>query len=117
MADVERLHQVTVCSRWLVVIVLWSTVGLFSLWGLRSSISLWLDYFTWAALRYGLAYHRWATVGLSTCVGSTLAVLVWQSRNILFGRSAKEQQRLIQQALRIRQQGGSHPLWNWVCRK
>ena len=116
-AEIERLYQVTVCSRWLAVIGLWLTVGSLSLWGMRSSISLWLEYFTWAAFRYGLAYHRWATMGLALCVGSTVAVLAWHSRNRFFGLPAKERDRLAQRVLRIRHQGGTHPLWSWVCRK
>jgi hypothetical protein len=46
----------------------------------------------------------------------TLAVLIWQSRNILFGLPENEQRRLEQQVLRIREQGQSHPLWKWICR-
>jgi hypothetical protein len=44
----------------------------------------------------------------------TLAVLVWHSRNLLFGLPKEEQLRLQLQAERIRQQGSTHPLWRWV---
>ncbi len=115
--QIERLHRLTVWGRWLVVLFLWLTLGILSLWTLRFSIQLWFDYFTWAAVRYGLAYHRLAAVGLGICVGMTLAVLVWQSRNILFGLSAREQQRLLALVMRIRNQGAQHPLWKWVCRE
>lgn len=115
-AEVERLHRMTVYSRWLVVVLLWLTIGMLSLWGLRYPISLIRDYFTWAAVRYGLAYHPIAAVGLGTCVGMTIAVLIWQSRNILWGLPKAEQQQLERQVLRIRQQGPSHPLWRFVCR-
>jgi len=115
--QVERLHQVSVSGRWLVVGALWLTVAPLSLWNLRSEISLWLDYFTWTAVRYGLAYHRWAAMGLGLCLGMTLAVLLWQSRNLLWGRPRQEQRRLEQQVLQIRRQGPSHPLWQWVCGK
>ncbi len=114
--EIKRLHRLTVYSRWFVVIVLWLTVAPLSLWGLRSSIELWIEYFTWAAVRLGLQYHWLSTIGLALCVGMTLAVLVWQSRNILFGLPAQEIQHLTQQVLRIRRQGMSHPLWQWVCR-
>ena len=113
--QVARLHQLTVYSRWLVVVLLWLSVGSFSLWGLRAEITLWRQYFTWVAVRYGLYYNPLPTLGLGICVGMTAAVLVWQSRNIILGLPNQEQQRLEQQVYRIRQQGASHPLWKWVC--
>jgi len=45
----------------------------------------------------------------------TTSVLVWQSRNILWGLPLAEQEKLKKQVYRIRQQGSSHPLWKWVC--
>jgi hypothetical protein len=115
--EVERLHRLTVYGRWLTVGVLWLTIGSLSLWGLRYPISLILDYFTWSAVRYGLAFHRWSAIGLAICVGSTVAVLIWQSRNILVGLPEREKKRLEQQVFRIRQQGSSHPLWKFVCQR
>lgn len=112
----KKLHELTVWARWIVVGVLWVTVAPLSLWGLRKEIALWLENFTWAAVRYGLVYNRLPALGLGLCVGMTLAVLIWQSRNILLGIPPKQQQRLEQQVRRIRQQGPSHPLWKWVCR-
>lgn len=113
--QVERLLEITVYGRWLVVVLLWLTVGSLSLWALRNEISLLQQHFTWVAVKYGLAYNRLPAVGLGLCVGMTLAVMLWQSRNILIGMPQKERQRLEQQVLRIRQQGKSHPLWNLVC--
>ncbi|WP_225938404.1 hypothetical protein [Leptothermofonsia sichuanensis] len=115
--EIERLHQLTVYGRWLVVGLLWLTVGSLSLWGLRHPISLILDHFTWAAVRYGLAFHRLSAIGLAVCVGSTLGVLIWQSRNILVGLSDREKKRLEQQLYRIRQQGPTHPLWKFICQR
>ncbi len=114
--EVQRLHQLTVYGRWLFVTLLWVSIGSLSLWGLRSEIALWRQYFTWAAVRYGLYFNPLSTFGLALCVGMTLAVLIWQSRNILFGLPENEQRRLEQQVLRIREQGQSHPLWKWICR-
>lgn len=113
-AAVQRLHELTVLGRWLVVIVLWLTLGSASLWGLRYPISLMREYFTWAALRNGLAYHPIAAMGLGLCIGLTLGVLIWQSRNILFGLPKNQQRRLETMVLRIQQQGASHPLWKWI---
>lgn len=115
-AEVERLHQLTVWARWLVVGCLWGTIGLLSLWGLRAELALWWQYFTWTAVRYGLAYNPLAAIGLGLCLGLTVATLVWQSRNIIWGLPRPERRRLMQQARRIRRQGPSHPLWKWVCR-
>ncbi len=113
--QVRKLHQLTIYGRWLVVALLWLSIGALSLWGLRAEIALWQQHFTWAALRYGLAYNRLPTLGIGLCIGMTTAVLVWQSRNILWGISQEEQKRLEKQVRRIRQQGSSHPLWKWIC--
>jgi hypothetical protein len=111
----QRLHRLTIYGRWLIVLLAWLTVGSLSLWQLRFRIQLLMDSFTWVGVRYGLAYHQGATLGLSVCIGMTLAVLVWHSRNLLFGLPKEEQLRLQLQAERIRHQGSTHPLWRWVC--
>lgn len=115
VAQMQRLHLLTVYGRWLVVGCLWAIVAPLSLWGLRSEIALWRQYFTWVAVRYGLYYNPLPTFGLAVCIGMTASVLVWQSRNILLGLPRQEQRRLEQQVSRIRQQGPTHPLWKWVC--
>ena len=112
--EVQRLHKLTVYGRWLTVILLWISVGSLSIWGLRDEIALWIENFTWAAVRYGLYFHRWPTLGLGLCLGMTLAVLTWQGRNLVRGLPLREKQRLEEQVRRIRQQGPSHPLWKWV---
>ncbi|MBD2359983.1 MULTISPECIES: hypothetical protein [unclassified Anabaena] len=113
--QVQKLHQLTVYGRWLFVGFLWLTIAPLCLWNLRSEISLWQQYFTWAAVRYGLFYHPLSAIGLAFCIGMTTSVLVWQSRNILLGLPRQEQQRLEKQVFQIRQQGPTHPLWKWVC--
>ena len=113
--QVERLHRLSVYTRWFFVGVFWATVGPLSLWGLRREIALWMKHFTWSAVRYGLVYNRLAAFGFFLCTGMTVAVLLWQSRNILWGLPAREKQQLERQVWRIRQQGRSHPLWKWVC--
>jgi len=96
---------------------LWLTLAPICLWCLREEVVLWRQYFTWIAVRYGLFYHPFSTIGLAFCIGMTAAVLVWQSRNILIGLPQQEQQRLEKQVCRIRQQGSSHPLWKWICQE
>jgi hypothetical protein len=115
--EIERLYALQVYGRWFVVGISWLTIGVASLWGLRAEIELWLEHFTWTAVRYGLIFNRLPAIGLGLCIGMTLAVLLWQSRNILFGRTKMQQQRLAQGVLNIRKQGASHPLWQWVCRQ
>ncbi len=114
--EVQRLHEYTVAARWVVVLLLWLTVGSFSLWALRDDIRLLSEYFTWASLRYALSmrYNPIPALGLTFTVSMTVAVLVWQSRNILFGMPQSERSRLEQQLLQIRQQGPSHPLYSWI---
>ena len=114
--QVQSLHELTVYGRWLLVTFLWLTLAPLCLWDLRAEIALLQEYFTWASVRYGLFFHPFATLGLGLCVGMTLSVLMWQSRNILFGMPVAEKQRLEKQVYRIRQQGSSHPLWKWVCK-
>jgi hypothetical protein len=116
-AALQRLHQLTVLGRWAVVLGLWLTIGVASLWGLRNNLALWQDYFTWAAVRSALLYRRWSAMGLIVCISMTLSVLLWQSRNILWGLPQIEQQRLRESLLKIHQQGASHPLWSWVYGK
>lgn len=112
--ELVRLHELTVWGRWGFVLCLWLTIGILSLWGLRGEFALWMQYFTWSAVRYGFAYNPVPTFGLGLCTGLTVATLVWQSRNILLGLPAPEKQRLERQVQRIQQQGPSHPLWRWV---
>lgn len=112
-----RLHHLTVGGRWLFAGILWLTVGTLSLWGLRYPISLMLEYFTWASVYYGFHFHPIPALGLFFCVAVTTSILVWQSRNILFGLPKRDQRRLEEYVLRIRKQGPSHPLWKYVCQE
>ena len=114
--QVHRLYRLTFYGRWLVVGILWLSVGSVSLWGLRYPLSLMQEYFTWAAVRYGIEFNFLPALGLTICIATTLAVLIWHTRNVLFGLPQDEQRRLEQQVYKIRQQGSSHPLWKSVCK-
>jgi hypothetical protein len=111
---IQRLHKLNVYARWSFVLFLWLVLAPLSLWGLRDAIGLMREYFTWSALRYGLVYNPLSSIGLTFCISMTVAVLIWQSRNILFGFSNAYQARLVKRTQRIHQQGKSHPLWRWV---
>jgi hypothetical protein len=125
-AAMERLHRLTVWGRWIFVLGLWLTIGALCLWWLRSEIALLQDHFTWVGVRYALSRYRlpgWGkgavglglpAFGLGCCLAMTLSVLIWQSRNILWGLPEVEQNRLHASVLKIHQQGPSHPLWRWV---
>lgn len=71
-------------------LALWLTIGLASLWSLRVTFQQLNDYFTWSALRYGLAFNRPAAIGLGLCIGLTVALLVKETRFILFGLTRQE---------------------------
>ncbi|MBV6623131.1 MAG: hypothetical protein KI793_09350 [Rivularia sp. (in: Bacteria)] len=114
--QVQKLHRLTVYGRWLLVGFLWLTLAPLCLLELSAEIQLLQEYFTWASVRYGLLFHPFAAIGLGLCIGMTLAVLLWQSRNILFGMPTAEKQRLEKQVYRIQRKGSSHPLWKWVCK-
>ncbi|BAZ87520.1 hypothetical protein [Dolichospermum compactum] len=113
--QLQKLHRLTVCGRWLFAGSLWLIIAPLCLWNLRTEIYLLREYFTWVGLRYTLIFHPLSTLGLSLCIGMTASVLVWQSRNIIWGLPLQEQENLKKQLYRIRQQGSSHPLWKWVC--
>jgi hypothetical protein len=113
--EMDRLYRLTLYGRWVLVGLLWLLLGSWSLWDLRESITLMQTYFTWSALRYGLVFHPLGAIGLGLCVSLTVSVLVWQSRNLIWGLPQTEQKRLHESVCKIRQQGRSHPLWRWVC--
>ncbi len=115
-SQIDNLYRLNVYGRWLVIGLMWLTIGAYSLWGLRYPISLIQEDFTWAAVKYGLITELIPALGLCLCVGMMTGTLVWQSRNIIWGISKKEQQRLIQQVGNIRKQGSSHPLWKFVVK-
>ncbi len=111
---VNKLYQITVYFRWVTVLFCWLTFGAYGIWGLRSEISLWLEYFTWAAVRYGLAFNIIPTICLAFSVGMTISVLVWQSRNIIWGLPTQEKHDLEKKVQRILAQGKRHFLYKWL---
>jgi hypothetical protein len=114
--QLDNLYRLTVYWRWSVIGMLWLTIGAYSLWELRYPISLIQEYFTWAAVKYGLVFQPIPAFGLCLCVGMMTGTLVWQSRNSIWGLPKKERQQLIAKVCQIRKQGNSHPLWKWVVR-
>ncbi|WP_019508533.1 hypothetical protein [Pleurocapsa sp. PCC 7319] len=113
-SKVAKLYRLTVYGRWLFILFNWLTFGVYALWNLREEIALWFDYFTWAAVYYGFHFNFVPTLCLAFCVGTTVSVLVWQSRNLLWGLPAQEQRQLEKQVKKILKQGATHPLWKWI---
>lgn len=113
-SQLERLRGHVLRRWWQSVVGLWLTVGLASLWALRHEIPTLQQYFTWTAVRYAFVYNRLAALGLGLCVGLTVALLVGESRHILFGLSQEERRRLERLRAKIQHQGPSHPLWRYL---
>ncbi|MDY6784882.1 MAG: hypothetical protein SW833_20470 [Cyanobacteriota bacterium] len=113
--QVLKLHQFSLYRRWLFVGLCWLGLAPVSLWILREQISLGMEHFTWALVRYSVIFYLTPSLCLGFCVATTTAVLVWQSSNILFGFSPEYRRRLERQVFRIRASGQSHPLWKRVC--
>ena len=111
---VKKYYRLTIYLRWLVVILLWLTLGTYGIWGLRNEIMLWFDYLTWSGVRYGLAFNLIPTLCVGICVGMTLSVLLRQSSHIIWGFSSQEKYYLEQKVNKILAQGSAHPLWKWL---
>jgi hypothetical protein len=112
--QVNRLHQLTVYSRWLFVGFLWLVIAPLCFWHLRSEFALWRDYFTWTAVRYTIIFNRLASIALVLCVAWTISTVIWQIRHRIWGMAREERRSLEQRVLRIRRRGKGHPLWKWV---
>lgn len=102
LTTVKLMHLI-VLGRWLLVLCLWLTLGIYGLWGLRAEVPLWRDYLTWTSVRYGLIYNPEASLALFFCVGYTCAVLIWHSQKLLRGWSEREQYKLEKKAEKINQ--------------
>ncbi|MBE9063227.1 hypothetical protein IQ256_19900 [cf. Phormidesmis sp. LEGE 11477] len=112
--ELEALRQAMMRTWWRICLCLWLTVGLGCLWWVRGDLIEISEYFTWAAVRSIFLYSRLAGVGIALCVGVTFALLVSESRQILWGMSAEERSRLSAQLDRIHAQGDSHPQWHLI---
>jgi hypothetical protein len=80
---------------WWLTLGLWLTLAPASLWQLRHTGQQLAQYFTWAALRYGLAFNRGAAAGLGLCLGLTVALLLSETRHLYWGLSRRERYRLM----------------------
>lgn len=111
---VARLYAIQQRSRWRFVLAMWLILIPLSLWGLRETLSLLMDYFTWAALRYGLIYNRLSALGIFLTLILTVTSAITRLRFKLMGYSGEEIYRLRRQVQRIQTKGQKHPLWHTV---
>lgn len=111
---IEALRQQMMRDWWRVCLAVWLTVGLISLWWLRSEFQELIEYFTWAAVRATIYFETIPSVGLIACIALTFGLLLSESRQILFGLSAGERSRLLAQLNKINEQGPSHPQWKVI---
>lgn len=114
---IEALRQQMMRDWWRVCLGLWLTIGLLSLWWLRSDFRELSEYFTWAAVRATIYFERVPSVGLISCFAITFGLLLSESRQILFGLSEGERSRLLAQLNKINEQGSSHPQWKVIAPK
>ncbi len=116
--EVEKLHQLTVYGRWILVAICWLTLVPWGLWELRETISLCQEYCTWAAVRLGIEFNLLASFVLTFVIAITTSVLVWQSSHILRGGlSDKEKYYLAKKVKQIRQEGKKNIFWYWLMRE
>ena len=111
---VNRLYKLSIYGRWLLAIFSWLTLGIYAVWSLQEEIAVGLDYFTWAALYYGLHFNFLPTLCLAVCIGTTVSVLLLQIRNLLWGLPKTEKCKLERQVKKIIARGNKHPLWKWI---
>jgi hypothetical protein len=112
--ELQRLRLLAIYKRWVAVAVCWSILAPLGVWELRAEIELWRDYFTWTAVRYGLAYHPLAALCLLFCFGITLSTLVLHCEYRWGAISPREKTRLEQHLGAIAQLSPRHPLRRWV---
>lgn len=110
----QKLARIYLRLRWLLVALVWVSVGVPSLLVLRVEIRRLLEFFTWEGLKYSLLYNPQAGLGILVCVGFTVAALLWQSQYELFGFSQRTQTELEKLAARIRQLKPEHWLRRWL---
>ncbi|MGA1603445.1 MAG: hypothetical protein ACO4CG_14315 [Prochlorothrix sp.] len=109
-----RLHHLQVQLRWSLHLILGLVLLPPSLWALSPEFSLWQQVITWAAVRYGLLDHPWATIAICYLMITTLETLLWQSRNLLWGMPRREVLHLADRVKQIRDRGPGHWLWPWI---
>ncbi len=113
--QVAKLRRIDMILRWLLLLLLWLTVGIWSCWQMRASIQQLSEYFSMTGLRYSLFFNFWSGgVGLIFCMSLTLSSLLWQIGYSLWKVSPRERQQLEARVRQIQNQGSKHPYSRWI---
>jgi hypothetical protein len=111
---IARLQRLAVWQRWLSLVLLWLTLGWWSLWELRESLVLLLEYFSWPGVIYGGYFHLWGGGGLLLCLLFTCSSIIWQIGHSFGVPSPKELHQLAVKVNQIQAKGNKHWLWRWI---
>lgn len=111
---VSKLYMLSMYGRWALAILSWLTLGVYAVWSLQEEIAICLDYFTWAAVYYGLHFNFLPTLCLAFCMGTTLTVAWRQIHDLIWGLPKTEKRQLEKQVRKIMSKGKSHFLWKWI---
>lgn len=114
--ELQRLRLLAIYWRWSGVAVCWLLLAPLGIWGLRDEIRLWQDYFTWTAVRYGLAYNWLSALCLMFCLGTTISTAVLQWDYWWGAISPREKTRLERRLKAIAELDPRHPLRRWISR-
>lgn len=101
---------------WKICLGIWIFIGLPCLWWIRTDLIEIKEYFTWAAVRSIFLFQRPAGMGIAFCVAVTFALLVSESRQIIWGISRDERARLVANLEKIHAQGPTHPQWKIISK-
>jgi len=114
--EIEALRQNMMKTWWLICLGCWIVIGLPCLWWIRADLIEIAEYFTWAAVRSIFLFQRVAGTGVAFCIAVTFALLVSESRQIIWGISPEERTRLVNNLDRIHAQGPTHPQWKIISK-
>jgi hypothetical protein len=113
--QVAKLRRVDMYLRWLLVLLLWLTLGVWSCWEMRESLLQLTEYLSLTGLKYSLFFHLWGGGGgLILCLSLTVSSMLWQIGQSFWRLSSRERQILETRVQKIQEQGAKHPLWRWI---
>jgi hypothetical protein len=113
--QVAKLRRVDAWLRWLGVVLVWLTLGVWSCWEMRESLKLLSEYLSLTGVQYSVFHHLiGGGGGLIFCVSLTISSVFWQIGQSFIGLSARDRQRLENRVQKIVDRGNKHPLWRWI---
>jgi hypothetical protein len=113
--QIAKLRRVDMCLRWLLILLLWLTLGVWSCWEMRASLLQLTEYLSLTGLKYSLFFHLWGGGGgLILCLSLTVSSILWQIGQSFWQISPRERQVLATRVQQIQDQGSKHPFWRWI---